>query len=173
MYFVTIFVTLRGWCQLQLEGPFCVWSSFHRNFQLLSKQNLLQHPTPLSLVVVREATQRVGLHSQVNIEHAVQSTLPVTSSQVHQSILKTTLINCYHHINLALEVIRPHTHKRECAGAKHFISSEHWCNTLDSCTLLLNFSTLKPTVGTMLAFCSCSGLKWLRSVDFPAVNLLK
>ena len=84
-------------------------------------------------------------------------------------------INCYHHINLALEVIRPHSHnhKRECAGAKDFISSEHWCKTLDSCTLLLNFSTLKPTVGTMLAFCSCSGLKWLRSVDFPAVNLLK
>ena len=60
----------------------------------------------------------------------------------------------------------------ECAGAEHFISSERRCNTLDSCTvLLLNFSTLKPTVGTMLAFCSCSGLKWLRSVDFPDIHL--
>ena len=41
---------------------------------------------------------------------------------------------------------------------------------LQAAALLLNFSTLKPTVGTMLGFCSCSGLKWFSRVDFPAIQ---
>ena len=142
--------TLRGWCQLQLEGPFCVWSSFHWNFQLLSKQNLLQHPTPLSLVVVREATQRVGLHSQAIIEHAVQSTLPVTSSQVHQSILKTTLIvtttsiwpwkssghtaiTIKENVQVRKILFQVNTGAKHLTAAPYFWTSQHWSRQSGRC----------------------------------------
>ena len=36
--------------------------------------------------------------------------------------------------------------------------------------LLLNFSTLNPTVGTMLWYFSSVGLKWLRMVDLPELS---
>ena len=36
--------------------------------------------------------------------------------------------------------------------------------------ILLNFSTLNPTVGTMLWYFSSSGLKWLSMVDFPELS---
>ncbi len=36
--------------------------------------------------------------------------------------------------------------------------------------LLLNFSTLKPTVGTISPCRYSSGLKWLRRVDFPELS---
>ena len=36
--------------------------------------------------------------------------------------------------------------------------------------LLLNFSTLNPTVGTMLWYFSSAGLKWLRMVDLPELS---
>ena len=36
--------------------------------------------------------------------------------------------------------------------------------------ILLNFSTLKPTVGTMLWYFSSAGLKWLRMVDLPELS---
>ena len=36
--------------------------------------------------------------------------------------------------------------------------------------LLLNFSTLKPTVGTMSCDFRSSGLKWFKMVDFPELS---
>ena len=36
--------------------------------------------------------------------------------------------------------------------------------------ILLNFSTLNPTVGTMLWYFSSSDLKWLSMVDFPELS---
>ena len=38
------------------------------------------------------------------------------------------------------------------------------------CSLLLNLSTLNPTVGTISVFLWSSGLKWLRTVDLPELS---
>lgn len=40
----------------------------------------------------------------------------------------------------------------------------------NSYNLLLNFSTLNPTVGTIFAFCCSSGLKWLSRVLLPLLS---